>query len=178
MKSIVTDIKFECLRCSQCCSNLLRETDGILRGLALTPEEIDLFPSEHVLPSISIGAYGRPKKVVAFQMDLNRCPHLEGSSCLIYDKRPIECRIYPFEVKTKNQNQVLIIDNRCKWYRDEIVSKGLRKKLFANHEKVGIPSEINDYLTKRFKFYDEIWKQDFWLFDLNRKTWVKIFKKK
>lgn len=168
-------VKFECLRCSHCCSNLLIESNGILRGLALTPEETNLFPVDHVFPSVGIGIYGQPKKVVTFQLDLSRCPHLEGSLCRIYDKRPIACRIYPFE--TPNQNLDTYIDRKCKWYRDKVVSTGERKNLMAKHEKVGIPEEVTQSLVKHFEIYGKILKNDCWIFDLNKKAWFKPIEK-
>jgi Fe-S-cluster containining protein len=140
-------------------------------GMALTPEETNLFPTEHVFPSIGTGSYGRAKKVVSFQLDLNKCPHLEGSLCKIYEKRPITCRMFPFEMEVGQPPKVLI-DKKCKWYRDKVVSTGMHKKLMNQEEKIIAPNELG-YCWVRLKAYEKIKKKDVWLFDLRRKAWFR-----
>ena len=162
---------FECLKCSRCCTNLLVENNGFLKGLELMPEETSLFPVEHVFPSIAIGSYGNPKKALTFQLDLVQCPHLSGKSCLIYDRRPITCRIFPFELESTNPLKVLI-DKKCKWYFEKVVSTGKNKKLMNKEEKIIAPKEMES-CWEEFKIYQEIFKKDCWNFDLRRKAWFK-----
>jgi Fe-S-cluster containining protein len=92
---------FDCLRCGRCCSNLLAEDLGVLRGLTLLPGEHELFPQSVVSPAIGIGR--RPHesgfRITAYQLTEDTCPHLEGDSCCIYSERPASCRQFPFSLR-------------------------------------------------------------------------------
>lgn len=124
---------------------------------------------EHVFPSIGVGTYGSAKKVLTFQLDLEQCPHLSGGSCGIYDKRPITCRIFPFELESINPLK-LLINKKCKWYIDKVVSTGKRKRLMNKAEKVIAPKEIES-CWEHFKIYEEIFEKDCWNYDLKSKFW-------
>ncbi len=92
---------FECLRCGRCCTNLLAEDIGVLRGLTLLPEERELFPEPAVKPAIGLGRrpHGRGFRIIAYQLTEDTCPHLEENTCLIYPKRPASCRQFPFSLR-------------------------------------------------------------------------------
>jgi Fe-S-cluster containining protein len=87
---------FECLKCCDCCKNLLHNKHGWVTALSLLPEEAYLFPPEHVFPQSGIGGYGSVKRIMTYQLDLDICPNLQGQECVIYDKRPLTCQVYPF----------------------------------------------------------------------------------
>ena len=91
-------IVFKCLRCGHCCRNLLREFDGDLKGLVISPNERKLFPKKLISPRVGIGwGLMGPKHVVSYQLDANACPRLSKDNlCKIYNKRPLVCQAFPF----------------------------------------------------------------------------------
>ena len=92
---------FECLRCGRCCTDLLVEDRGVLRGLTLLPEEVSDFPESMVKPAVGIGKH--PSEggftVIAYQLLEETCPHLREGLCGIYGKRPASCRQFPFSLR-------------------------------------------------------------------------------
>jgi Fe-S-cluster containining protein len=92
---------FDCLRCGRCCTDLLAEDRGVLRGLTLLPEEVTAFPESMVKPAVGIGS--RPREgsfeVIAYQLTEETCPHLSGGLCGIYEVRPASCRQFPFSLR-------------------------------------------------------------------------------
>jgi len=92
---------FECLRCGRCCTDLLAEDRGVLRGLTLLPEETASFPGSMVKPAVGIGRrpHERGFTVIAYQLTEETCPHLKGNLCGIYEERPSSCRQFPFSLR-------------------------------------------------------------------------------
>jgi Fe-S-cluster containining protein len=92
---------FECLRCGRCCSSLLAEDQGVLRGLTLLPGEHEHFPQSVVSPAIGIGRrpHERGFRITAYQLTEDTCPHLVEGSCGIYSERPASCRQFPFSLR-------------------------------------------------------------------------------
>ena len=96
-----SETTFKCFRCGRCCSNLLAEDHGILRGLTLLPGEHELFPPSNVRPAIGIGRrpLERGFRTTAYQLTEDICPHVEEDSCSIYSQRPASCRQFPFSLR-------------------------------------------------------------------------------
>jgi hypothetical protein len=69
-----TGIAFKCLRCGRCCTDLLTEDMGVLRGLTLLPGEQEHFPEQLVSPAIGLGRrpHERGFRVIAYQLTINR----------------------------------------------------------------------------------------------------------
>lgn len=107
--------EFTCIRCGKCCSSLLSEDRGILRGLTLLPEEAHLFQEDAVRPAIGMGR--RPHdskfKVLAYQLAVEPCPHLEEMGCAIYVDRPSSCRQFPFSLEHSDDGLQLGVDLNC-----------------------------------------------------------------
>jgi len=88
---------FQCKKCGTCCRNLFDEIRGMRTGLSLTAKEVSLFPSEMISPHLSVGTEQR-KKIITYQLNVNTCPHVNNkNACLIYDKRPLICKAFPFK---------------------------------------------------------------------------------
>ena len=105
-----------CQRCGKCCSKLVQQDRGILRGLSLLPEEIDLFPEELVKPYLGIGKRPHMAKfqIIAYQLASDSCPHLVENSCSRYDERPTSCRQFPFSLNLDEENEPLLgVDMNC-----------------------------------------------------------------
>ena len=108
--------EFRCTRCGKCCSALLSEDWGILRGLTLLPEETSLFPDDMVRPAIGIGKTPQDPgfRVLAYQLAVEPCPHLDGTGCAVYGDRPASCRQFPFSLEPSSDGgQLLGVDLNC-----------------------------------------------------------------
>ena len=163
-------MRFDCLKCGHCCRNLLHKKYEIITGVSLTPEETGLFPQEHIFPSTGIGHYGRPKKIITYQLNLNTCPYLQEQRCTIYDRRPLACRAYPFEME-KVEPMRILIDENCRWFKEKVVAKGLTKKVLTYRKKI-IAREEYEACWKLFQHGREfIESKNKWWFDLSRKAW-------
>ena len=92
-----TLINFKCLRCGECCKNLIHEVEGMLKGPSLWPDEIHLFLKNTISPSYGIGKTSDSVNgIYMYQLNIDDCPHLTTSKeCKIYDKRPLSCRVFP-----------------------------------------------------------------------------------
>ena len=159
-------LSFECLRCGKCCSNLLAEDRGVLRGLTLLPEERGLFPEPIMRPAVGIGR--RPEErdflVVAYQMTEDTCPHLEENQCRIYTDRPASCRQFPFSLRHNTEGKMQIgFDLNCPSLRtllERVPSPRIRfdarphaeRLLGVEMEAIGDPGRA-------------------WYFDLRSKEW-------
>ena len=107
---------FECHRCGRCCSNLLAEDRGVLRGLTLLPGERELFPQPLVKPAVGVGRrpHGRGFRITAYQLTEDTCPHLEEGSCSVYPERPASCRQFPFSLRRGPEGKVQVgVDLNC-----------------------------------------------------------------
>lgn len=108
--------EFTCIRCGRCCSVLLSEDRGILRGLTLLPDEASLFPEDAVKPAIGLGEtpHGPGFRVLAYQLAVEPCPHLKDEGCAVYGGRPASCRQFPFSLEPSGDGgQLLGVDLNC-----------------------------------------------------------------
>ena len=108
--------EFTCLRCGGCCTSLVSEDRGVLRGPTLLPDEIYLFDEAVVKPAVGVGRrpHGKGFKVVAYQMTKETCPHLEDSGCAMYPERPACCRQFPFSLSLGTEGELLLgFDLNC-----------------------------------------------------------------
>ena len=164
---------FECLKCCDCCKNLLHNKHGWVTALSLLPEETYLFPPEHVFPQSGIGGYGSVKRIMTYQLDLDMCPNLQGQECVIYDKRPLTCQVYPFLLE-KMQPLRLTVDEHCRWFREEVIAMGLAKKVLTSKEGVTAPKETEACL-KLFERLEEYYEsRNKWRFDLGKRAWFHL----
>jgi len=79
-----------CLTCSaqqRCCSQL--------SGLRLTKDEFEIHFKKHS-DGLAIARY--EKTFVVSSHNNGPCPHWGKSGCRIYNDRPIDCRLYPYEI--------------------------------------------------------------------------------
>jgi len=91
-------IKFTCLRCGHCCRTLIKENNGIITGLSLSPSEIKYFPKEGIIPSLGKGKdKNNISKIIRYQLIGNICPNLETNKCKIYENRPLFCKRFPLQ---------------------------------------------------------------------------------
>ena len=79
-----------CLACNvnqQCCSHLA--------GLRLSQKEFDKYFKIH---SDRLSITNRNNVFIVSAVDSGPCPHWEPDGCRIYNERPVDCRVYPYEI--------------------------------------------------------------------------------
>lgn len=96
-------LTFKCLRCGNCCDDLISESRfGTRKGLVIYPEERSLFSEEFISPFHGVGKMPEDKffRILTYQVNANTCPHLQklenSSTCAIHESRPLACRSFPF----------------------------------------------------------------------------------
>lgn len=167
---------FQCDSCGFCCRHLRRKMGDFTLGLLLLPDEIRLFPVNHLSPMWGVGLKGRsrprPAVVGVVQLDLNVCPHItRDNRCDIYEKRPQICRAHPLTMRLENS---------------QVVSASYSKEC---HAVKGVPSDREVILTKFFSeemiqasaglnvYYENMFKESgglLWLYDLKSKKWKRV----
>ena len=79
-----------CLACTEnqrCCSQL--------SGLRLSEEEFEKYFRNH---SDKLSVVKDNRVFIVTSRDSGPCPHWELTGCGIYNGRPIDCRVYPYEI--------------------------------------------------------------------------------
>jgi Fe-S-cluster containining protein len=94
-----------CLACTEnqrCCSRL--------SGLRLSEEEFRKYFRNH---SDRLSVVKDNKVFIVTSQDNGPCPHWDLSGCMIYNDRPIDCRVYPYEItQVVKQRKVIQIKFR------------------------------------------------------------------
>ena len=169
----VSLLKFECLKCANCCRELITPlpigTGQIHQGLCLFEEETSLFSSEKVMPlgGYGVDPYNRRFKVVSFQFIENKCPHLKGRSCSIYDKRPLSCQSYPVSPNPRGfDTKSFWIDPECSWAK-KYMPEGNPKKVRLGEERFALSEILSRRMLMR-----EAYRGLLWLFDLKKMEWI------
>lgn len=160
-------IKFECLKCGECCRNLHIKVEKIgTIGLFLLPNELGLFPAETVVPLYGAGLKGksrpRPEVIYAYQILQNVCPHLtEENLCDVYDRRPLACRAFPLEIA--------LLNTQCTW-----VNQHFKENNSTPRSQLDL-GDIPKYHDMLFKHIGSYAKRYFymWAWNLKTRKWVK-----
>jgi Fe-S-cluster containining protein len=158
----MTEIVFECKKCGTCCRNLLEEIEGIAKGLILTAKEVSLFPSKMISPSIAIGTE-KSKTMIFYQLNANTCPHIDKrNECLIYDRRPLMCRAFPY-----NSGNFSI---KCPVFSNRRVGQ-FYLDFEPSELQIDADGKLDRYKGNRFrKYFKKGFKE--WHYDLTKKNWV------
>lgn len=161
---------YECQRCGKCCSSLLQPDRGIIRGLSLLPDEVDLFPEELVKPYLGIGR--RPHEsgftVIAYQLSVEDCPKYREKLCIIYEERPTTCRQFPFSLDLDEDNEPMLgIDMNCP-AAVEMMDKMDGTFEFTDKNEAEKLLELKRYVLKN--------PRRAWVYDLGSTKWVRFDK--
>jgi Fe-S-cluster containining protein len=114
---VVSDFAAECFKCGKCCN-------GELSRAVMTEAEAERLGAHAMKPSIDGG-----------------CRFLAGMKCLVYEKRPVDCRTYPVSpVRDPVTGKVgLYVDMRCPAIRKGLVTPAYVS--WAGSEWAGVKDE-------------------------------------
>jgi len=150
------------MKCGTCCRSLLEESEGVLKGLTLTANETDLFPSSMVSPQTALGRK-KPARIINYQLNVDYCPHInQRNECEIYDKRPLICRAFPYI-----QGNFSV---KCPIFKKLFKREGLRVTFPMSHAEVEASLKRDRLTQNLLKRY---WKKGskMWIYDLRSKQW-------
>jgi len=158
--------EFTCIRCGKCCSVLLSEDKGILRGLTLLPDEASLFPEDAVKPAIGLGEtpHSPGFRVLAYQLAVEPCHHLKDEGCAVYGDRPASCRQFPFSLEPSGDGgQLLGVDLNCP----------AAARLLGSHTQISFEGRGAAVRLLRVKERATEDSGRAWLYDLRTDGWIK-----
>jgi Fe-S-cluster containining protein len=168
-------IIFNCLKCGFCCRNLLKEVSGKTYGLALFPEEIQLFPKKLTSPLCGLGDLLEPKYIVNYQLNVAECPHiLTDNLCKIHEKRPLSCCSFP--LISLGFHGTTVADAESCTFIEKVEKKAGPLELILTPEKFQAKEEweaiekSNERLVEIFTHYLPE-NHVLWFFDLKTKKW-------
>ena len=167
-------VKFQCLKCGNCCHNLIPSNGKA--GLMLFPNERNLFSKEKIRPCLGIGRspYHRRFKTISYQLTVETCSHLKEKRCLVYEQRPLVCRICPFRIKYDRIHYSFGLAPECSFTVELINRYPSTKNLNCeiNSEYV-IGKEM---IIKMRDFYDlKDRKARQWVYNLSTNNWDHYF---
>jgi len=160
-------VVFECQKCGYCCQHLIEKINGIINGLFLTNKETKLFPRELISPQKAIGVE-RPKRIISYQLNIDTCPHInERNECKIYDKRPLACRAFPYEIVGHKPT----VSVKCPVIGNQM-AEGEKRVVDLAAVEIQASWKINSYLQNRYRRYLKR-KAHLWEYDLKTRKWSK-----
>lgn len=99
------DSRFKCLKCGICCG----DTHNKIRHILLLEIEAEKISSATAKSIAKFAEKIEGKEPYTYEMSKilkeDKCVFLKQNQCTIYDLRPLICRFYPFELKTKSQRK-------------------------------------------------------------------------
>ncbi len=159
--------EFRCIRCGKCCSSLLSEDKGILRGLTLLPGEAHIFPESIVRPAVGVGRspHDSDFRVLAYQLAVEPCPNLQETGCTVYGDRPSSCRQFPFSLEPSGEGEPLLgVDLNCPSVA----------KMLDSHTKISFEGREAAERLLRVKEQVAQNPRRAWLYDLRTDRWVRL----
>ncbi len=105
-------VRFKCIKCGICCGDTQEKTRHILllkkeasKIADATKQSIDNFAVELV---------GKPPYCYEMRKTKEgKCVFLKANHCIIYSKRPLICKYYPFGLETNQNQQKFVHTNEC-----------------------------------------------------------------
>jgi Fe-S-cluster containining protein len=107
------NLHFRCVKCGICCG----DTDERTRHILMLEEEANDIASATNQPIICFAQEISDKPPYRYEMkktpEDGKCVFLRENRCLVYSKRPLICRFYPFGLKTIRQHRIFYYSNEC-----------------------------------------------------------------
>jgi Fe-S-cluster containining protein len=107
------NIRFKCVKCGICCGNTQERTRHVL----LLDEEADRIASGTNQPISDFASEIEDRTPYRYEMkktaEDGKCVFLKQNRCIIYSKRPLICRFYPFGLTTNEQQKTFYYTKEC-----------------------------------------------------------------
>jgi Fe-S-cluster containining protein len=137
----------ECLKCKVCCRFSDIKTDFRPYLDSKEVQDLSCYTKKIYLPHID---NRRGTRIIPQKKDGFICPffNLEKNSCSIYEKRPFDCRLYPFVVmENKERNGIVVgADISCHSIRNAIGKYGFQK--YVNYLQNHFAGYLIEYIEK------------------------------
>jgi Fe-S-cluster containining protein len=107
------NIRFKCLKCGICCGNTQERTRHVL----LLDEEANEIAKATNQPIAEFAIEIEKRAPYRYEMkktkEDGKCVFLKENRCVIYSKRPIICRFYPFGFTNHKQQKTFYYTKEC-----------------------------------------------------------------
>lgn len=106
------NIRFKCIKCGICCGNTEKKTRHIL----LLQKEANKIADAIKQPIDSFAIEIVGKSPYCYEMKKTKegkCIFLKRNRCILYSKRPLICKYYPFGLETHEDQQKIFYTNEC-----------------------------------------------------------------
>jgi Fe-S-cluster containining protein len=119
-------VRFKCVECGICCGDTRERTRHVL----LLDEEANDIAATINQPISDFASRVEDKTPYHYEMKKNaedgKCVFLKKNCCVIYSKRPLICRFYPFGLETDDKQQKVF------YFTDECLGIGKGKTMREN----------------------------------------------
>ncbi len=105
-------IRFKCIKCGICCG----DTEEKTRHILLLRKEASKIADTIKQPIENFAVELVGKTPYCYEMKKTKegkCVFLKGNRCIIYSKRPLICKYYPFGLETNQNQQKFFHTNEC-----------------------------------------------------------------
>jgi len=168
---------WKCSKCGECCIRTVGDTGLGKYGVFLLPNERFMFPEQYVKPLFGLGVKGkarpRPKYIYAYQNISSPCVWYmeELHECLIYDKRPLACHVFPLSQHGSSVQLHRECPAVAELIPENVRIKGTQIKGFT--EELKVLRKLESYFIHVFVLNphnEDV--QHCWAYDLNKNKWV------
>ena len=167
-------MRFECLRCGNCCNRIRVDSHGIAQGLSLLPGEEKLFAEfpDAIMPYTAIMKPRQRKsriKIVCYQMVQEPCPLYDPTTktCTQYDKRPMVCREYPFSSGGSS------LESTCEWRKAQTIKYGETAVIRGDEQAKGESKMVSFFMALNQRMRRTGYTK-LLMFDIQRREWVQF----
>ncbi len=100
-----TTVRFQCTKCGICCGDTKERTRHIIL-LKTEAEQISKITSQPI-SKFALGIENKAPYVYEMKKRSpdKKCVFIENNRCIIYPLRPLICRFYPFELKSRDKGK-------------------------------------------------------------------------
>lgn len=167
-------LRFECLRCGNCCNRIRIDQFGIAQGLSLLPGEEKLFAAfpDAILPYTAIRQPRSGKsriKIICYQMVQEPCPLYDPDTktCTQYEKRPMVCREYPFSSGGTS------LEANCGWKKAESIKYGETAVIRGKEQEKGESELVSFFMGLNLRMRRTGYTK-LLMFDIKLREWVQL----
>lgn len=136
------------LFCKECPENDICCTGKTVDPPVLTPKDIWNISNKKSIPikKFSIPTNGTLAKMKTYN---NKCCFYKNGNCSIYDERPIDCRLFPFDIRRNDKKELILI-----WYYTAC-PKSINAKQYEKKARALLP-HLKPYIEEYADYYSPL----------------------